>query len=242
MAAKLAAYLDRLFRDDRVLRLPLVVFFALLASAQAHRLFLLLTDKLPPGASSKSLAVAATGANLLFVFMMFWLTAIRSLPNKSADGILPRVYAIAGSFLSLFLSVLPFADLPDGLRILAICLVLLGVVLSLMTVSWLGRSFSICPQSRKLVTSGPYAIVRHPLYVCEQVFVIGIMLDHFSWIALLIVGVQWFCQLQRMKAEEKILTETFPDYEAYARETPALIPRLSFWKGIGATPSRRRLL
>jgi protein-S-isoprenylcysteine O-methyltransferase Ste14 len=239
MAAKLAAYLDRLFQDDRVLRIPLVLFFALLATAQAHRLFLLLTDKLPPEASSKLLAVAATGANLLFVVMMFWLTVIRIRPNKSADGILPRIYAILGSFLSLFLSVLPFANLPDGLRILAICLVLIGVVLSLMTISWLGRSFSICPQSRKLVTSGPYSIVRHPLYICEQVFVIGIMLDHFSWIALIIVGVQWFCQLQRMKYEENILTETFPEYEAYARETPALIPRLTFWKVIGATPSQR---
>jgi len=239
MTNKLAAYLDRWLRDDRVLRLPLGFVFAVLAYAQAYRLFLLLTDRLSPDASPKVLAVAATSVNLLFVAMLFWLTIIRSQPNKSANGIAPKLFAILGTFSSLLLSVLPTANLPDGLRILAICLVLIGTVLSLMTVSWLGRSFSICPQSRHLVTRGPYGIVRHPLYVCEQVFVIGVMLDHFSWIALLIVGVQWSCQLQRMKYEEQVLTETFPEYEAYAREVPALIPRLTFWKVIGATPSGR---
>jgi protein-S-isoprenylcysteine O-methyltransferase Ste14 len=237
MTTKLAVYLDRWMRDDRVLRLPLVLFFAAQAYLQAHRLFLLLTDRLPPETSSKALESAATGASLLFVVMMFWLTVIRSQPYKSADGFFPKLFAFFGSFLALSLSFLPFGNLPDGLRILAICLVLIGSVLSLMTVSWLGRSFSICPQSRHLVTHGPYAIVRHPLYICEELFVIGIMIIYFSWIALIIVGLQWCFQLQRMKYEEKILTETFPEYEAYARQTPALIPRFRFWKMIGATPS-----
>ncbi len=239
MTTKLVEYLERWLQDDRVMRLPLVFVFAVLSGAKAYRLFLLLTDKLPPEASSKALAVAATGTNLLFVVMLFWLTVIRSQPHKSAEGILPKLFAILGTFSPFLLSVLPFVNLPDGLRILAICLVLIGVVLSSMTVSWLGRSFSICPQSRHLVTRGPYAIVRHPLYVCEQVSIIGITLDHFSWIALLIFGVQWCCQLQRMKYEEKILTETFPEYKAYAQQTPALIPRFVFWKVIGAMPSQR---
>jgi protein-S-isoprenylcysteine O-methyltransferase Ste14 len=41
----------------------------------------------------------------------------------------------------------------------------------------LGRSISILPQARQLVTSGPYAFVRHPLYLGEMTAMLGIAMQ-----------------------------------------------------------------
>ena len=101
-----------------------------------------------------------------------------------------------------------------------------GAALSAWVLLWLGRSFSIMAQARKLVTSGPYAIVRHPLYCCEALIALGVMLLVLSPLAVAIVIVQWCIQLRRMANEEKVLRAEFTAYEQYAARVPKLFPRL----------------
>jgi len=50
-------------------------------------------------------------------------------------------------------------------------------ILGALTLSFLGRSFSVMPEARRLVTTGPYSIVRHPLYLFELLGVVGILLQ-----------------------------------------------------------------
>ncbi|RVD65132.1 isoprenylcysteine carboxylmethyltransferase family protein, partial [Mesorhizobium sp. M7A.F.Ca.ET.027.03.2.1] len=92
---------------------------------------------------------------------------------------------------------------------------------------WLGRTFSIMATARKLVTSGPYAVVRHPLYICEAIFVSGVIISHLSALMVALGALQFLLQYRRARNEESILRQTFPDYEAYERTTPMLIPSLS---------------
>jgi protein-S-isoprenylcysteine O-methyltransferase Ste14 len=88
----------------------------------------------------------------------------------------------------------------------------------------LGLSFSLIPQARKLVTSGPYAIVRHPLYLVEEAAVAGILLQ-YAWLAALpFLILHATVQIRRMQLEEKVLQKAFPDYAAYALKTSRLIP------------------
>src|SRR4029077_7970043 len=101
-----------------------------------------------------------------------------------------------------------------------------GFVMSTFTLLWLGRAFSVTAQARRLVVAGPYAIVRHPLYLCEEITVLGIALAHLSIAAVLIVVLQWVYQLRRMTNEEKVISATFPEYAAYAAKTPKVIPYL----------------
>ena len=93
-----------------------------------------------------------------------------------------------------------------------------------MVLRWLGKSFSIFAEARRLVTDGPYRIVRHPLYLCEAVAVVGVTLQVLSPLAVLIAIAVVMAQWRRMINEEAILKLAFPEYRAYAANTPFLIP------------------
>ena len=88
----------------------------------------------------------------------------------------------------------------------------------------LGRSISILPQARRLVTWGPYALVRHPLYLGEIVAIIGVALQYLSTWALLLVGLQFAFQLLRIENEERVLVQVFPEYADYVARTARLVP------------------
>ena len=100
----------------------------------------------------------------------------------------------------------------------------MGTSLSFVVLRWLGKSFSILAEARRLVIEGPYRIVRHPLYICEGVALVGVTLQVLSPLAVLIAIVVAMIQCRRMINEEAILKLAFPEYHAYAANTPFLIP------------------
>jgi protein-S-isoprenylcysteine O-methyltransferase Ste14 len=103
-------------------------------------------------------------------------------------------------------------------------LILTGTSLSFVVLRWLGKSFSIFAEARRLVTEGPYGIVRHPLYLCEGIALVGVTLQVLSPLAVLIALAAVMVQCRRMINEEAILQATFPDYRLYAAKTSFLIP------------------
>jgi protein-S-isoprenylcysteine O-methyltransferase Ste14 len=103
-------------------------------------------------------------------------------------------------------------------------LILLGAALAVYALTQLGRSFSVMAEARQLVTSGVYRIVRHPLYVAEEIAVIGLVIQFLSYQTLLLVAVHAGFQLRRMRNEEAILISSFPEYGAYKEKTARLIP------------------
>ena len=90
-------------------------------------------------------------------------------------------------------------------------------------------NFSIFPEPRanaRLVTTGPYAYVRHPLYVALIVFAAGVALGwntpiHWSAAVALAIILD-----RKSRREEQLLRARFPAYESYAARTPRLVPRL----------------
>lgn len=203
-------------------RAALIVFFGVLATGQTLGLAALVknSDELP------FLEIATRLASLAFLVLVVGMTIIRLKPIRRAEGFEPRFSALAGTSLSLILVAIPHADIGTELRVLTLILVTVGWVLSACVLLWLGRAFSVMAQAQRLVTTGPYAVVRHPLYLCEEVAVLGIALTHFSIATVLIVTVQWMFQLRRMTNEETVLRAAFPEYAAYGATTPKVIPRL----------------
>jgi protein-S-isoprenylcysteine O-methyltransferase Ste14 len=163
----------------------------------------------------------------LFVTLIAGLTLLRARPLAQAAGLQPRLSALLGCYLVYGLVFLPpNAQLGVGLHVLSAALLLIGNVLAVFILLSLGRSFSIMAESRRLVTDGPYAVIRHPLYLAELIAFLGAFIQFASpWAALLVLA-QFGFQVLRMHNEEFVLSRSFPDYAAYKERTARLIPGL----------------
>jgi len=158
------------------------------------------------------------------VMISILYVARRQSVSKSM-GLVPSLAALLGAFMLYALLLIgPCEALPLWARIFASVLLVSGDIGAIVVLFWLGRSFSILPEGRKLITTGPYAIVRHPLYLIEAVGTMGSIIIFWSWQAVLLFAVQIAMQLTRMHYEEKVLTDTFPEYADYAAQTKRLIP------------------
>ena len=161
---------------------------------------------------------------LVFFVLLGLMFTVRHIPQRAALGFYPRFAAVAGTFLSLGFLLLPPQELSYPLYLVSLLLVIAGTVFALCAVLVLGRSISILPEARRLVTRGPYALIRHPLYLGEMVAVAGVALQRLSAWALLLLGLVWAFQLQRMKYEELVLFQSFPEYGDYTARTARLVP------------------
>ncbi len=95
-----------------------------------------------------------------------------------------------------------------------------------------------------LNTQGIYATVRHPLYLGNYLMWLGLLLYIGNLGFLLIVSLLYWIYYERiMFAEEAFLRNKFGNaYIAWAKTTPAFIPKLSQWKSGDLTFSLKNVL
>jgi protein-S-isoprenylcysteine O-methyltransferase Ste14 len=84
----------------------------------------------------------------------------------------------------------------------------------------LGRSFSVTPQARELVTRGVYAKIRHPMYLSSGLMflclAIALQLRYLLLLFVILIPVQ----VIRARRESKVLEEKFGDaYREYRKKT-----------------------
>lgn len=82
----------------------------------------------------------------------------------------------------------------------------------------------------RVITSGPYALVRHPVITSFFGISLGLFLINpaLTTLATLLYTLWDFTRAARQ--EEDLLTQTLPGYAAYARQTPRFLPRI--WRGL----------
>jgi len=163
-------------------------------------------------------------STLVFLIVLVVMFTVRRIPQRVAPRFYPRFAALAGTFLSAGFVLLPLQELSLALYLTSLLLVISGTSFAICAVLVLGRSISLLPEARRLVTRGPYALVRHPLYLGEIVALSGVALQYLSASALLLLGLVWAFQLQRMKYEELVLFQIFPEYGDYMARTARLVP------------------
>jgi protein-S-isoprenylcysteine O-methyltransferase Ste14 len=94
----------------------------------------------------------------------------------------------------------------------------------------IGRNWSATvtvKQQHELIRSGPYAIVRHPIYSGILLAFIGSALARGQWRGVLALAIVIVALWRKMRLEERWMSETFGDeYQRYRARTAALIPFL----------------
>jgi protein-S-isoprenylcysteine O-methyltransferase Ste14 len=163
---------------------------------------------------------AAAAFDVLLVYMLL----VRDKPVLKSKGVWPRFFGFVGTFAGVGILQLPVAALGHGTQILAAVLVGVGSLGSFLVLWRLGKSFSIMPEARTLVTGGPYAHVRHPLYGVEMITIVGTALQFAQpWAALIAVLVVALLVI-RSHYEEGVLSAAYPEYAAYRAKTKRFIP------------------
>ena len=119
--------------------------------------------------------------------------------------------------------------LPDWVFYPGIFLMLFGVLVRQWAIAVLGRFFSLTVRvatDHRVVTRGPYRLVRHPSYTGVLITFIGLGLAVQSLGGLLVLlGVFSLSYGYRIRVEEKtLLSELGPDYASYMRRTKRLVP------------------
>ncbi len=160
-----------------------------------------------------------------FYALIIILYFLRSSATSTSRSFLTNTIAALTTFAPSILSVLTgpqFVKLE--LFLVADFTIMLGIALSIYSLSSLGRSFSIIPQARKLVQGGPYRLVRHPLYLGELIGLFGVVLIGLTILKIMLFFLIIMCQIYRAFEEEKLLTNVFPEYKDYCARTARFIP------------------
>lgn len=199
---------------DRTLRFLGSAWFMLLALCVALKL----------GSSPGSVPSLLSSLCLATFYVLLALLILTRPPAKAhADGLMPRIAAFVGTYLPWTITL--FGKTEGALPNVAstVC-VLAGMIMMLVTIRHLGRSFSIVPQAHSVVQSGPYRWIKHPLYLSEEIAVLGVVLQYLSPLTVALLILHIGIQVSRILYEEDLLRRTLPEYSSYEAARWRLIP------------------
>jgi protein-S-isoprenylcysteine O-methyltransferase Ste14 len=158
-----------------------------------------------------------------FYMMLALLVMTRSPAKAQADGLLPRIAAFVGTYLPWTISLLGKTDqaLPN---LASTACVLVGMIMMLVTIRHLGRSFSLVPQARSVVQTGPYRWIKHPLYLAEETAILGVVLQYLTPVTVIVFVLHIGVQVCRILYEEDLLRRNCPEYSGYEASRWRLVP------------------
>lgn len=179
-------------------------------------------------------------ATALFVVAVAWV-ALRNLDRSAAGnrrlsstiGIALQSFACAAAGIGIVTPTLPWwAPFSIVSTVLVILLGSSAVALFLSAAVTMGKNWSLVARTRadhELIRTGPFAMVRHPIYLAILLYLIGIAAALGHWPQLLIaIPLYLGGTFVRIRDEEALLRAEFgEDHARYVREVPALIPLIA---------------
>jgi protein-S-isoprenylcysteine O-methyltransferase Ste14 len=200
---------------ERTMQLVGSMWFMLLALCVAIRIGSSGHEPWPSLLSSFCLAT--------FYVLLALLVMTRAPAKAQADGLLPRVAAFVGSYMPWTIAFLGKTDqvLPN---LASTACILIGMIMMLVTIRHLGRSFSLVPQARNVVQTGPYRWIKHPLYLSEEVAVLGVVLHYLTPLTVTVLVLHIGVQICRIYYEEDLLRRNCAEYSSYEASRWRLIP------------------
>ncbi len=180
-------------------------------------------------------------ANYLWLALgIFWLigalTAKRAARTQSAGSRIVQFIPVTAAFFLLFAhDIWPHGLrrrlFPEGslvLEWLGLALTAAGIGFAVWARLWIGRNWSglvTIKEHHELIQSGPYALVRHPIYSGFLLAILGTAILHgelYGLLALPLAALGWGLKLRQ---EEQFMTQQFGSaYSDYKRRVKALVP------------------
>ncbi len=159
-----------------------------------------------------------------FYVLLIIFYFIRSSAKSTTNLFVVKTLAVSATFMPFAIPLLSRPITNPDIVLLANLVTILGMIITLYSLTALGRSFSIIPQARSLVRTGPYKVVRHPVYLGELIAILGIVLARFSISATAVFCLFTASQIYRALQEERVLTGAFPEYKSYFLKRARFIP------------------
>lgn len=172
-------------------------------------------------------------------FGAFWLLAAfaqkRSVRRQSASSRLTQIAVVLVALAAFYiardkLGVLQRHFVPNApaTQYFGVLLLVLGLGFSVWARFMLGRNWSgmvTVKENHVLITRGPYAWVRHPIYTGMLLALFGTAVVGGTLIGLLFMAVATLVLWLKLRTEERFMLETFGEqYRAYRQRVKALIP------------------
>jgi protein-S-isoprenylcysteine O-methyltransferase Ste14 len=175
------------------------------------------------------------------VFVLYWRIKARDTKanqrlEPAASGIFRVfIFLIAIALLSipriplpwLYVQLWPQGYLPFWL---GATITVAGLLFAVWARVHLGRNWSssvTIKQGHELITTGPYAVVRHPIYTGILGGFLGMAIAISQVRGLIVVALVFFAFWLKFRMEEKWMRSQFGEtYATYARKTAALVPYL----------------
>jgi protein-S-isoprenylcysteine O-methyltransferase Ste14 len=178
-------------------------------------------------------------AVLWLVWLAYWIIAARNVkPTRRREPssgrlttvVLTTLAAVLLVFRGQGLSWLHARFLPPTMIAywLGLLMVILGLAFAVWARVYLGRNWSgtvTVKEGHELIRTGPYGLVRHPIYTGLLFAILGTAVAFGEWRGLLALGFLAAAFLFKLRREERFMSESFPDdYPRYRAKVPALIP------------------
>ena len=80
------------------------------------------------------------------------------------------------------------------------------------------------PTAGGVVSTGPYAFIRHPIYAAAIYLTWAAALDHASWLNAGLAVLLTLGAFIRMSVEERLVAERYPEYQAYKARVKRIVP------------------
>ncbi len=169
----------------------------------------------------------------------YWWAASRQVKaTMRVESIGSRFLHVAPLVLAMLVLALPSFPVPVlGERFLpwsewpfwlGASLTLLGLLVAVWARAHLGGNWSgivTVKEGHELVVSGPYGIVRHPIYTGLLLAFAGSGLARAEWRGLVAAAIAFWALWRKLRIEERWMREHFGEaYEAYRKRARALIP------------------
>jgi protein-S-isoprenylcysteine O-methyltransferase Ste14 len=175
------------------------------------------------------------------IWCAYWWVASRNVKTtarrESIRSRLLHIVPLALAVILLWSPALPVS--PRAVRVLpsaewpfwvGAVLTLAGLLFTVRARVFLGRNWSgivTVKEGHELITSGPYGLVRHPIYAGLLLAFIGSALARAEWRGILAVCLAFFSFWRKLRMEERWMREQFGTaYDQYALRVAVLIPYL----------------